>query len=376
MDVSVVVPIRCDAACDGHDRLVRHLDALLLEGADAIVADGSDHATFDRHRGVFAHLRHIAVAPRDGTNGKVAGVHAGVSAARHERVVLADDDVLYDADTVLALIRRLDGADLVLPQNVFEGPLRWHTVWDTGRSLLNRAFGHDYPGTMAIRRSAFVRAGGYRDDVLFENLELIRTIRAAGGRVRWADDLFVPRSPPAVGTFLHQRIRQAYDDLAQPLRLVVEASILPISVVLAVRRSGKLAWLGIGVMAAAEVGRRRSRGAGVFPVIASVAAPLWVVERAICVWIAIGAKVLRGGVRYRGGRLRTAASTRRQLERRFRSATDRPHASRRTAASSSSGRIGTTGRSFDEPPAPSRPRRPAEPDRERAAVHPDRPRSS
>jgi len=40
----------------------------------------------------------------------------------------------------------------------------------------------DYPGTMAVRRTAFLRSGCYNGDVLFENLELMRTLRAGGAR--------------------------------------------------------------------------------------------------------------------------------------------------------------------------------------------------
>jgi Glycosyl transferase family 2 len=350
VDVSVVVPIRCDP-CDGHERLTRSLEGLRAAGAEIIVADGSPATPLGRHRRSFAGLRHIAVVPRPGTNGKVAGVHAGVYAATRERVVLADDDVLYDTATLTELARRLEEADVVVPQNVFIGPHRWHTIWDTGRILVNRAFGHDYAGTMAVRRSSFVAVGGYDDTALFENLELIRTIRAGGGRVRWADDVYVPRSPPDVDTFLHQRVRQAYDDLAQPPRLIAEASILPVCILLASSRyRAALAVFALGVMGWAEVGRRRAGGRAHFPAITSIAALMWVIERAICVWVAVAARVFRGGARYRGGRLRKAASSPRALLPRGRRLSVQPHAHHHRAASPWNGRIGTRARSSDGSP--------------------------
>ena len=375
MDVSVVVPIRCEA-CDGHERLTGALDALRGAGVDVIVADGSPSTTLARHRRIFAGLRHIPVEPRPGSNGKVAGVHAGVYAAMNERVVLADDDVLYDRATLTELSRRLDDADVVVPQNVFADPRRWHTIWDTGRILINRAFGHDYGGTMAVRRSAFVGVGGYDDAALFENLELVRTIGAGGGRVRWADDLYVPRIPPDVGTFLRQRVRQAYDDLAQPPRLIAEASILPLSVWLASRHRRAIAALALGAIASAEIGRRRAGARDAFPAIASIVAPLWVVERAICVWLAIGARIFRGGVRYRGGRLRKAASSRRALARRGRRLTVPPRASHRTGASSASDRIDTAARRVAGSRPAFRARRSPEPGPGRAAARSGTPRWS
>ncbi len=109
-------------------------------------------------------------------------------------------------------------ADLVRPQNVFD-PLPWHARWDTARMLLNRAFGSDHPGTLGVRRSFLASIGGYDGDVLFENLELVRTVLAAGGRVVDAPGMYVRRRPPTPARFLEQRPRQAYDDLAQPARL-------------------------------------------------------------------------------------------------------------------------------------------------------------
>ena len=184
----------------------------------------------------------------------------------------------------------------------------WHARWDTARTLINRAFGSDYPGTLGIRRSALERAGGYDGDVLFENLQLIRTIRATGGRVVRADDLFITRLPPTTRTFVEQRVRQAYDDFAQPGRLIWEASWLPVLLLALVfrRRAALLTLLTVPIVVA-EVGRRRHRGRTAFPPTSAGWAPLWVVERAIAIWLAIGQRV-RGGARYRGDRLPMAAT--------------------------------------------------------------------
>jgi hypothetical protein len=110
-------------------------------------------------------------------------------------------------------------------------------------------------------------------------------------------------------------VRQAYDDFAQPARLAVELAVLP--AVVAAIAGRRLRWLGVGaaaVVALAETGRRRAGGARVFPRTAALWAPLWLAERAVCVWLAIGAR-LRGGVRYSDGRLRRAAHSPRWLRR-------------------------------------------------------------
>ncbi|HEY1853383.1 MAG TPA: hypothetical protein VGG40_02245 [Solirubrobacterales bacterium] len=59
----------------------------------------------------------------------------------------------------------------------------------------------------------------------------------------------------------------------------------------------------------AEFGRRRGGGTRVFPASSSVLAPLWVLERGACAWLALAARLRRGGVLYAGSRIRRAASS-------------------------------------------------------------------
>jgi hypothetical protein len=172
---------------------------------------------------------------------------------------------------------------------------------------LNRAFGADHPGTLGVRRQRFLDMGGYDGDCLFENLELVRTVRAAGGVIENAPDLYVCRRPPSARGFLGQRVRQAYDDLAQPWRLTSALAILPAAIGLAVVRPRGLALAALGSMAIAEYGRRRHGGRQRFSPLAPIAAPIWLAERGLCSWIALGMRLLRGGVPYAGDRLRTAA---------------------------------------------------------------------
>ncbi|SNT63817.1 hypothetical protein SAMN05216276_110512 [Streptosporangium subroseum] len=117
----------------------------------------------------------------DFANGKVNGVITGLRRARPEHVIIADDDVRYGGSEPARLDALLKRADLVRPQNRFD-PMPWHARWDSARTLLNCGFGADHPGTFGVRRSTFLAMGGYDGNVLFENLELIRTVGAHGGR--------------------------------------------------------------------------------------------------------------------------------------------------------------------------------------------------
>lgn len=312
IDGEYVLPLRW-ADDRGLPELVRYLD-LLANWIPVTVVDGSGDELFARHARAFPRsVAHVRPEPRPGRNGKVAGVMTGVARARADRVVIADDDVRYTRETLSRVLGILDRAEVVRPQNYF-APLTWHARWDTARSLVNRAFGADYPGTLALRRSTLLDAGGYDGDVLFENLELIRTLRAAGGRECRAADVFVRRLPPTARHFWAQRIRQAYDDFAQPLRFIAEAAIVPV-LLAAARRPWTLGVVFAAVLALAEFGRRRHSGRSVFGSSAALWAPLWLVERGTCVWVAVALR-LRGGVRYSDGRILRAATPSAVLERR------------------------------------------------------------
>ncbi|MBW3548787.1 MAG: glycosyltransferase family 2 protein [Actinobacteria bacterium] len=331
LDLSYVLPIRRwqPAADDKLDAYLRWLSSQV----EVVVVDGSAPELFSAHRRRWgATVRHVPVdADLTGRYGKVNGVITGVRAASHERVVVGDDDVRWTRQDLEHAAGLLDHADLVCPQNYFD-PLPWHARWDTARTLVNRAAGIDYPGTLALRRSTFLRAGGYDGDVLFENLELIRTIRAVGGRAVSAPDLHVRRLPSSAHHFWSQRVRQAYDDLALPVRLVGELAVLPLVVWETVQgRTRNLALGAAAAGAAAEVGRRRDGGAAVFPATCSCLAPVWLLERGVCIWAALALRVLRGGVPYAGTVLRTSAHRERTLRRRL--ASQQPSAVSRRGAS-------------------------------------------
>jgi hypothetical protein len=286
---------------------------------EVMVVDGSPAGVFaDFDRRCAGAVRHVAV-DRDFAhlaNGKVAGVLTGLRLTSAPWVVIADDDVRYDRDGLAGVRRALGNAAVVRPQNYFE-PLPWHACLDTGRILINRVTGGDWPGTLALRRAALEQAGGYDGNVLFENLELVRTVRASGGREVCPLDLFVRRLPPPTHHFWSQRVRQAYDEFARPARLLTWLAVLPAAAVLVYR----MRWYGLAVALAApimvaEAGRRAGHGTRVFPAVAAIAAPLWVLERAVCAWVAVASRVVRGGVRYRGRVLRNAATPYRVLVRR------------------------------------------------------------
>jgi hypothetical protein len=323
LPAAYVLPLRWEE--DGPlDELAAYLDGLAKAVAEVIVVDGSRPDRFERHaRSLPASARHLS--PHRGLDfamGKVNGVVTGLREASHDRVVIADDDVRYDEASLRRAVALLDGADLVRPQNHFD-ELPWHARLDTARTLLNRVLTGDpdfpvgdFPGTLALRRDALPADLAYDGDCLFENLELMRTVLAAGGSVLTPLDLYVARRPPTAAHFLSQRVRQAYDDFAIPARIGAFLAAGPAALALASRgRWRGLAAMALGSMALAEAGRRRAGGAARFPLSGSILAPAWVAERSLCSWLALGAR-LRGGVRYGDRRLPRSANSVAALRRR------------------------------------------------------------
>lgn len=317
LDLTYVVPVRWHDGAQRRD-LAAYLAAIAPHCAEVIVVDGSPPPVFAANAAAWGEqARHVPPAAEDAClMGKVAGVRTGVRLASRDRVVIADDDVRYEPAALRRTARLLDDHDLVRPQNFF-AHLPWHARWDTARTLLNRGFGRDYPGTLAVRRGRLLRMGLYDGDVLFENLELIRTVRAHGGGVAEPLDLYVARAPPSASHFWGQRVRQAYDDFALPLRMALWLAVLPLLALGAVRRrpAWTLAPAALAV-AVAELGRRRAGGRAVFPASAALLAPVWILERGVCAWLAVLQRLRFGGVRYGDSVIPVAAHSERQLRRR------------------------------------------------------------
>jgi len=312
--LSYILPLKSSAPAPRE--LVSYVRWLCQELDDVLVVDGSAPDVYASNATAFdAGVRHIPVdATRRCANGKVAGVLTGLDLAKNDLAVLGDDDVRWTGDQLDRAIRLLDTYDLVAPANYYD-PTPWVAVYDTARQLLHRALGRDFPGTFALRRR-IVADGGYDCGVLFENLELVRTVEAHGGSVGWPLDLLVLRRPCSIQHFLGQRVRQSYDELARPAHLIASLAVLPAVTGLVVRRRGKVLAGAAGVVVAwAEFGRRRGGGRRVFPTYASLLAPLWALERGTCIWVALWWR-LRGGIPYAGTRLRVAAHSTASLRRR------------------------------------------------------------
>jgi hypothetical protein len=145
---------------------------------------------------------------------------------------------------------------------------------------------------------------------------LVRTLQAFGGREHLALDVLVARRPPTSEHFRGQQVRQAYDEFARPIRLAASLFVAPAAIAAVSSRRYRALALGIATsICMAECGRRRAGGRAVYPVSSSFLAPLWLIWRSLCSWLALSARA-RGGAPYRGQRIARAASSRAELHRR------------------------------------------------------------
>lgn len=313
--LSYLLPLRASTPDPDLRDYVRWLSGTV---ADVVIIDASSSEVRTVHEGWWrGRVRHLPPDPaRRCRNGKAWGVLTGLDHVRHDAIVIADDDVRWNRAGLRRVLSMLECAEVVAPANYYD-PQPWQARYDTARVLVQRALGGDWPGTFALRRHSLAPLGGvYDGDVLFENIELTRTVAACGGRCLWPLDLFVARRPPTTGHLLGQRVRQAYDEFARPAHLMASLAVLPaVLAALAHRRPALPAIVVLAAVCAAWQGRRRDNGTQVYPPSSVALAPLWLLERSITMWIALAYR-LRGGIPYAGNRVPRAASTLAQLRRR------------------------------------------------------------
>jgi hypothetical protein len=271
-------------------------------GCEVLVVDGSPREVFAAHAAVWRDAcRHAPVDPQyKYLNGKVNGIHTGVSLASQDRVILADDDIRYTAEDVRRMSRLLDDCEMVRPQNYLRPLPAWART-EAARMLINRAWiaEGDYPGTLGVRREAMLRVGHYDGDVLFDNEEIVRHFRARGARICYARDFFLLKHPPSFRKWVEQRPRQAYEDFVMRAKTLFFAA-LPFAFALLWLAFG---WRGallfvLAVAAGSALIAARGLGDGAarfFPAWVCAYAPLWAAERTLSTYWAFYWRVARGG---------------------------------------------------------------------------------
>jgi len=226
-----------------------------------------------------AGLRHVPPAPHLSTEmGKVGNVltraFAGDPALPdHRRRRRAHDEATLARDRSGTRARTWSGRRTLRSAAVA-------CLLDTGRMLAEPRHRGGLPGTLGVALDPR-RHRRLRRPAMFENLELSapssgRRPRGDPGR-RLRSGVVRPRH----GTLVATRAA-AYDEIARPWRLAVQLALLPAASLLAVTGRWRILAAAVVILVvAAEIGRRPPVGRAC-SVRASLCAPLWVAERAVC----------------------------------------------------------------------------------------------
>jgi hypothetical protein len=284
------------------ERFREYFTSVVAVACDVLVVDGSPPEVFAAHKEVWeGACRHLAVDPQyKYLNGKVNGIHTGVAASAHERIILADDDIRYTPDNLRRMIDMLADYEMVRPQN-YLSPLPFWARTEAARMLINRAWiaEGDYPGTLGVRRSAMLRVGHYDGDVLFDNEEIVRHFRAKGAHVGYARDFFILKRPPSWRKWMEQRPRQAYEDFVMRAKTAFFTA-LPLALALIWFTAGWRWALAFVLTAAGGAVLVAARGLGdgatrFFPAHLCLYAPLWIAERVFSTYWAFYWRAAYGG---------------------------------------------------------------------------------
>jgi len=281
---------RSDETAGGADdlrSLADYLSTLGTYGCDVLVFDSSADEVFEENRRILRWVsRHLAMrAPFD-------VVRAAADFAATEKIIVAEQDVRYEAGELDDMCALLDLHEVVEPQDYLD-PLPWWGGIEAGRMLVHRGVDPlpDHGATFGFRRNALRALRGFN---AVDTADPVRRLAAFGAEVFSAFELFVKRRPPELRDWLRARPRAADDDFGMPVKTTFFFALLPMTLLLLVFGGARLAAGYIGAIACGSLVlaiRGRAGATPYFPLRACLYAPLWLVERSISVYWALARKV-------------------------------------------------------------------------------------
>ena len=280
--------------------LAEYLSFLSVADFDVVVVDASPLRLVDRNRRVLRWVgRHVQVrAQHRAPNGELDPVRAAIDTAACEKVIVADARVRYSEESLDDMCALLDLHEVVEPQDYLD-PMPWWGGVDTARMLVHRGIDPlpDHGATFGFRRTA-IRGLRSLDGALDET-DPVRRLASQGAEVFSAIALFVRRVPPMLEEWWRDRPVAAEDDFALPAKTIFFFSLLPILLTLATLGGARIAggYICAIVLGSVMLALRGRSGAGrYFPWRACFFAPLWLLERSISVYWALGRKLMEGGI--------------------------------------------------------------------------------
>jgi hypothetical protein len=265
------------------------------EGCEVVVVDASAPAAFDDHRRVLRWVaRHLPPAAAHLTvNGSLHLLEAAADFAQTNKVVVATPEAHYRSEDLQRVCDLLEEHEVVVPSEYLD-PLPWWARIDAGRMLLQRAVvvSPDAAGTFGFRRDslATIRRHGRPSDAG----DILHALATQGMELHDAADVFIRRTPPALGDWWRRRPHESSSRLS-PAGAALFLTLIPLLVL-----AGLLGGAGLmagfsGALAfstfALAVRGRLGAAARYFPVTTCLFAPIWLLERSLTAYRAVGLRL-------------------------------------------------------------------------------------
>ncbi|WP_084156365.1 polysaccharide deacetylase family protein [Desulforegula conservatrix] len=191
-----------------------------------VVDDGSSDGTSDEVQRLFGDEERVRLVTQK-NQGKWAALNNGIANSSGEILVCLDADTLLEANSVSMLVRRFCDPNVgAVAGNLKVGNrINILTFWQaieyiTNQNMDRRVFGlmnavTVVPGAVgAWRREAVVKAGGFSNDTLAEDMDLTWRVRKMGYRTETEmEAIGHTETPDNMGALFKQRFRWTYGTL-------------------------------------------------------------------------------------------------------------------------------------------------------------------
>ncbi|CVI57340.1 glycosyltransferase family 2 protein [Agrobacterium leguminum] len=235
-------------------------------------------------------------------NNKSNNISYAVDYSVSNAVLLLDDDVIIEADSILHAWRQLQLDGIVKFMTHYERPDFYDRMDLFGIYFVNMICDdRQFWGNIGVR-AEYIRGGRYRGNGLFDDLAIFRSCK-------WQGASFSYVSKPAMSmrgrlrtlrNFIEQRVRYSYENFAYPVRTVSYMSLIPSALAVGVILGlwvvlPFLLIVALLVAATAEIGRKRFGGQKIGNMFIYGCA--YAAINSVSVWAAMVAR-MRGGVRF------------------------------------------------------------------------------
>ena len=313
--LSIIIPIKI------HDiSLLRGFKECFLklsskmQNYEILIVDDNPKEIYDEIHSWFVNskIKHFKPARKyfTGANNKLNSIEAGINKSKGEYVLLIDDDCRPDADFVRSFIKRLkeDKADCFRCLIRFKHYGLFELMDISSILFINVACTHkQFWGNIGFRKNSLKAVGYPNKDVLFDELAFYLKFNKNKKKIKYYSDLSITMEPGNnLKTYLEQRLRYAYEDLAYPLRSSLSLAVIPMALFLLSHKNAIASWmfilgiflglLGVGFIGQLLYGEK-------LPKFTFVYTPLWFLPYPLFSWFAIIA-YFTGGIYFGGSKIK------------------------------------------------------------------------